>query len=159
MSAEPGPGRTTTVPDVLGVDVTLREVERRVLQGGGRSDLVRCHAFLGETYIGEVDSYWILREDHSRSTNKEFAGTYPGEKDWGPSGRRIEVLAELVLRDRKRQQEALRADLAVLKAERDAVLKQLGQLLTSIDSKAAELTDLASAPTYLNEKTARDPEY
>lgn len=154
--ARSGPARTTTVPDVLGVDVTLREVERRPLQGGGRSDLVRCHAFRDNTYIGEVDSYWILREDGSRSVNKEFAGIYPGEKDWGPSGRRIEVLAELVLRDRQRQQEALREGLAAMKEERDALLRQLGHLIVTIDSRAAELTGLASAPVYLSDKTTRD---
>ncbi|MDQ1041531.1 hypothetical protein QFZ75_008033 [Streptomyces sp. V3I8] len=142
----------TIARDVLGVDVTLREVERRTHQGMGRSDLVSYHAFRDGTYIGRVDSYWILREDGSRSTNKEFAGIYPGDRDWGPSGRRIDVLADLVLRDRAHQQETLSADLARMKGERDALLKHLGELLSSIDATSAEMTRLASAPTYVHDK-------
>lgn len=138
-------GTASIVRGVLGQDVVLREVERKPHQGLGRSDLVRCHAFIGSTYIGEVDSFWVLREDQTRSKEKEFAGTYPGAKDWGPSGRRVDVIEDLVRHHLDAERKTLDHALADLEQEKEAALRQLFAIQKKIDAAAARRDTLSAA--------------
>ncbi|THA72521.1 hypothetical protein E6R60_26700 [Streptomyces sp. A0642] len=138
-------GTASTVRGVLGQDVVLREVERKPHQGLGRSDLVRCHAFIGSAYIGEVDSFWVLREDQTRSKEKEFAGTYPGAKDWGPSGRRADVIEDLVRHHLDAERQALDRELANLEQEKEAALRQVFAVQKEIDAAAARRNAVAAA--------------
>lgn len=133
---------TPVTVHVLGVDVTLRETERLQHQGGGRSDLVSYKVHLGEAFIGDLEAFWVLREDSSRSTTKEFAGIYPDAKDWEPSGLRSSVLADLVRHHMEREQKTLDAELESLRREKERTLEILFELQKSIDEKTARFAEI-----------------
>lgn len=129
----------TTVRNVLGLDLALYEVVRLGQQGSGRSDLLHYHVYVGETYIGGVESYWPSLEDSTKSMTKEFGALPPGAKDWTETGTRQQVLERLADDYLKAQRKAVEAELEELRQRRVLLLKHLAEVDGQIDKKAAYL--------------------
>ncbi|MFE6000237.1 hypothetical protein ACWD7M_16315 [Streptomyces griseus] len=142
-------GRTITVRGILGHDVALQETARRTNQGGGRSDIVSYRVHLGPAFIGELHADWVLREDRTRSTEKEFIGSYPKKKDFGPSGSRTDVLKELVRHHLCWKMEEIRKGRASLEREKEAALEALFVIQEKIREAESE-TDRISAALRLH---------
>jgi hypothetical protein len=132
----------TTVRNVLGLDLILYEVVRIGQQGSGRSDLLHYHVYVGETYIGGIESYWPSLEDSTKSMTKEFGALPPGAEDWTETGTRQQVLECLASGYLQAQRKTVEANLEALRAKRDLLLKYLAETDSQIDEHTAHLSAL-----------------
>jgi hypothetical protein len=132
----------TTVRNVRGLDLVLYQVKRIGQQGSGRSDLLYYHVYVGETYIGGIESYWPSLEDSTKSMTKEFGALPPGAKDWTETGTRQQVLECLASDYLQALQAAVEADLEQLRQRRTVLQQRLVEVDGQIEEKTARLDAL-----------------